>query len=553
MSRVRPDDPPIAGEATHHPTVALVVIATAQLMVMLDLTIVNIALPAIQHALGFSLTGLSWVIDAYVLAFGGLLLFGGRTGDLFGRRTMLIAGISLFTLASLAGGLATGQAWLITARTVQGLGAAIASPTALSLIVTTFPEGQARHRAMAIYAAMSGAGGALGLLLGGALVDVASWRWVFFVNVPIGIALIVLAPLALPQGQRTRSRLDLPGALLITASMTALVYGLERAPSLGWSSVNVPIGIALIVLAPLALPQGQRTRSRLDLPGALLITASMTALVYGLERAPSLGWSSVTTLVSFAAALVGLVAFAVVEQRSRGALVPLDFLVHHGRAVGYAIMLLLGGAMLSTLYFLTQFLQNVLHYSPIHAGLAYLPLPFSVAIVSQVVSRLVGRVGVRPFLTVGPLLVVAGLTLASSLNAGSTYAPVFAALTLLGVGMGLSFVPLTLNAVASVGNRQAGLASGLLNTSQQLGGSVALAALVSVAATATHHSLAQAATRSRVPSHAARVAAEVHGFQSALHGGVLAAALAFVMALFLPRTSRAAVLEVGPASLDPAA
>ena len=488
---------PVVGESSHHPSIALVVIATAQLMVMLDLTIVNIALPAIQHALGFSLTGLSWVIDAYVLAFGGLLLFGGRTGDLFGRRTMLIAGIALFTLASLAGGLATSQAWLITARMVQGLGAAIASPTALSLIVTTFPEGHARHRAMAVYAGMSGAGGALGLLLGGALVDVASWRWVFF--------------------------------------------------------VNVPIGVALIVLAPLALPRGSRTPNRLDLPGALLITASMTALVYGLERAPSIGWSSTTALVSFAGALVGLVAFAVVEQRSRGALVPLAFLVDHGRSVGYAIMFLLGGAMLSTLYFLTQFLQNVLHYTPIHAGVAYLPLPVSVAIFSQVVSRLVGRYGVRPFLTAGPLLVVAGLSLASSLNAGSSYAPVFVTLTLLGIGMGLSFVPLTLNAVASVGNRQAGLASGLLNTSQQLGGSVALAALVSVAATATRHSLSHATARTLVPSHTTQLAADVHGFQSALHGGVLAAALAFVMALFLPRTPQPTVIDAAPAALDPTA
>ena len=497
MSTALSADSPTVGQSSHHPTVALVVIATAQLMVMLDLTIVNIALPAIQHALGFSLTNLSWVIDAYVLAFGGLLLFGGRTGDLFGRRTMLIAGIALFTLASLAGGLASGQAWLITARTVQGLGAAIASPTALSLVVTTFPEGHARHRAMAIYAGMSGAGGALGLLLGGALVDVASWRWVFF--------------------------------------------------------VNVPIGIALIVPAPLALPRGSRSSRQLDLPGALLITASMTALVYGLERAPSVGWSSTTALVSFAAALIGLVAFGVVEQRSRGALVPLNFLAHRGRAVGYAMMFLLGGAMLSVLYFLTQFLQNVLHYSPIHAGLAYLPLPFSVAIFSQVVSRLVGRFGVRPFLTVGPLLVIGGLWTASSLHAGSTYAPVFVALTLLGVGMGLSFVPLTLNAVASVGNRQAGLASGLLNTSQQLGGSVALAALVSVAATATRHSLAHVASSSLATSPSAQLAAEVHGFQSALHGGVAAAAAAFVMALFLPRTTRPRTLEPATMSLDPVA
>jgi len=215
---------------------ALAVIAAAQLMVMLDLTIVNIALPSIQRELDFSSTNLAWVIDAYVLVFGGLLLLGGRTGDLFGRRRMFVVGVALFTSASLAGGLATTQAWLIAARAVQGAGAAIASPTALALVATTFPDGPARHRAMAVYAGMSGAGGALGLLLGGILVDVSTWRWVLFVNVPIGAALVAAAPLVLPRTVGRRGRLDVPGALTASGGMALLVYGLVRAPDTGWSA-----------------------------------------------------------------------------------------------------------------------------------------------------------------------------------------------------------------------------------------------------------------------------------------------------------------------------
>ncbi len=473
---------------------ALVVIATAQLMVMLDLTIVNIALPAMQRELGFSVTGLSWVVDAYVLSFGGLLLLGGRTGDLFGRKRMLIIGIALFTAASLAGGLATSPAWLITARAIQGIGAAIASPTALSLVATTFPEGKPRHRAMAVYAGMSGAGGALGLLLGGILVGAASWRWVLFVNVPIGVALMAAAPFVLPRVESRRGRLDLPGALSVSA------------------------GIAL--------------------------------LVYGLERAPTAGWSDPTTVGSLVAAVVLLAAFVLVEARSRAALVPMAFLRHRNRAAGFAIMALLGGAMLSLLYFLTQFLQDVLHYSAIHAGLAYLPIPFMVGTTGLVVSRFVGKLGVRPFLTVGPLLVGAGMWWMSTVTAHTTYPMLFGALVLVGLGMGLSFVPLTLNAVASVGNREAGLASGLLNTSQQLGGSIGLAALVTVAAIVTRdHPVAQAGHR--LAGHAMAAATSVPGYQAALRGGAIAAGVAFVVALVVlraPRPSDATATEPPPAT-----
>jgi EmrB/QacA subfamily drug resistance transporter len=476
---------------THH-RLALVVIATAQLMVMLDLTIVNIALPSIQRELHFSATNLTWVVDAYVLVFGGLLLLGGRTGDLFGRRRMFAVGIAAFAGASLAGGLATDQAWLIAARAVQGIGAAIASPTALSLVVTTFEEGAPRNRAMGVYAGMSAAGGALGLLLGGILVDVASWRWVLFVNVPIGIAVLVLTPAALGAGRITSGH-----------------------------------------------------RRRLDVPGALSVSAGMALLVYGLVSAPTNGWSSLRTDLAFAIATVLLGTFVAVERSSKEPLIPLGFLRNRNRAAGFGITLLLGAAMLSLIFFLTQFLQDILHYSPILAGVAYLPIPFSVAATSVVVSRLVRRYGVRRFLVVGPILVAAGLLWVSGVNVTSSYAQVFGPLVLVGLGMGLSFVPLTLNAVSSVEGHQSGLASALLNTSQQVGGSLGLATLVTVAATATRdrfqHAVAGLSTSGArlgtLRLHALAAAASVHGYQTAFRWGAAGAAIAFVIAVVLLRPS----------------
>ena len=470
-----------------HLAVALLVIATAQLMVTLDRTIVNIALPSIQHSLHFSVTGLSWVVDAYVLAFGGLLLLGGRAGDLFGRGRVLEIGIAVFTLASLLGGLTPSSGWLVAARIFQGLGAAVAAPTALSLIVTTFPEGPARHRAMAVYAGMSGAGASLGLLFGGILVQLASWRWVFLVNVPIGVAILVLAPISLPMGDRTRRRLDLPGAVLITASMTTLVYGLERAPSSGW-------------------------------------------------------WSS-STITWLVVAISLLALFVIVELRTVAPLVPLGFLRHRSRAAGYVMMLALGGAMLAVLYFLTQFLQESLHYSALMAGVAYLPVPVTVGGMGVLVSRVVGRTGVRPFLTVGPLLVTGGMIWLSTLTAHSTYLVVFWPLVLIGLGQGCSFVPLTLNAVSSVGESQAGLASGLLNTSQQLGSSVALAAIVSAAATATKHYVAAHETLGGHTGLSVQMAAAVHGFHVSMYGSAIAGLVAFLASLMLPHVERRARMD----------
>jgi EmrB/QacA subfamily drug resistance transporter len=460
---------------------ALAVIAAAQLMVMLDLTIVNVALPSIQGNLHFSTTNLTWVIDAYVLVFGGLLLLGGRAGDIFGRRRMFFIGIGLFALASLAGGLANSQLLLVIARAVQGIGAAIASPTALALIAVTFAEGSERNRAMAVYASMTAAGGATGLLLGGALVEAASWRWVFFVNVPIAMLVMIATPFVLP-------KIDGHGG-------------------------------------------------RLDVPGAVTVSGGIAFIVYGLVRAPDAGWLATSTLMSFGAGVLLLVAFIVIERRSAQPLIPLGFLRHRNRMGGYVMMMLIGASMLSLLFFLTQFLQEVLHYSSLRAGVSYLPVPVMVASTSLFLSRRIKRYGVRIFITLGPLLVAAGVFWASFLDASSSYVHVFGPLVVFGLGMGFSFVPLTLNAVSSVRNHEQGLASSLLNTSQQIGGSLGLAVLVTVAATARSRQLSLAVKlhgAGGVSAHD-QVGAAVHGFQAALRVGALSSLIAFVIALFVIR------------------
>ncbi|HLX89020.1 MAG TPA: MFS transporter, partial [Acidimicrobiales bacterium] len=343
---------------------ALLVIATAQLMVVLDASIVNIALPSVQRALHFSSANLEWVINGYTLAFGGLLLLGGRTGDLFGRRRMFVVGLSVFSLASLLGGLATSQAWLIAARALQGVGGAITAPTALSLVASTFPEGRERNRAMGVYAAMSGAGGAIGVLAGGVLTDALSWRWVLFVNVPIGLFTILVAPRVLAE---TEVR---PGGL--------------------------------------------------DLPGALSATAGMTLLVYGLIHASSHSWGSASTVGTLAAGGVLLVAFVILEVRAPHALMPLHIFRNRNRSGAYAIMLAIGTAMFSMFFFLTLFLQNVLGFSPLRAGVSYLPFAVCIMVVAGISAQLVGRIGPKPLLMTGPLLACGGLLWFSRLGLGSS-------------------------------------------------------------------------------------------------------------------------------------
>src|SRR5712692_10494749 len=320
MSTVSVADKSVArsAEAPRHLGIALTVIAFAQLMVVLDSTIVNVALPSIQRALRFNSTDLEWVVNAYSLAFGGLLLLGGRAGDLFGRRRVFIAGVLLFAAGSLAGGLATTSTWLIVSRVVQGAGGAIVAPTALSLIADTFQEGAARNRALGIYAGAAGGGGAVGLILGGLIVNYLSWRWVLFVNVPIAIVLAVAAPRVLAASDGRSGRLDLPGAISVTGGMTLLVYGLSRAATQSWSD-------------------------------------SVTIATLG-----------------FGAAL--LVLFVLIELRSKQPLMPLSIFANRNRTGAYALRMVAGSTTLAVLFFLTQIIQNVLGYSPLKAGFAFLTL-----------------------------------------------------------------------------------------------------------------------------------------------------------------------------------
>jgi EmrB/QacA subfamily drug resistance transporter len=418
------------------PGLALVVIAAAQLMIVLDATIVNVAIPTIHRDLHFSAANLEWLITSYALTFGGLLLFGGRTGDLYGKRRMFMTGIAVFAGASLLGGFATDQAWLIVTRGLQGVGAAIASPTALSLIATNFAEGRERNRAMGIYAAMSGTGGAIGLLLGGILTTYVSWRWIFFVNVPIG--------------------------------------------ALG------------LFLAPRALKESETTSGELDAPGAITATAGMISLVYGLTNSSTHGWGSIGTVLPLVAAAVLLTAFVVIERTARAPLMPLSIFANRNRSGAYAIMLCLGTAVFSMFFFLTQYLQNVHGYSAVRTGLAFLPMALGIMVAAVTTSRVLLRVGIRVPLLIGPAMVFVGLAWLTRLTPTSSYLQVLGPLVLLALGMGMSFVPLTTTAVSGVKAHETGLASALLNTSQQVGGALGLAVLGTVAITVTRNSLAAA-------------------------------------------------------------
>jgi EmrB/QacA subfamily drug resistance transporter len=426
---------PGAARRGHHPALALTIIAASQLMVVLDATIVNIALPQIQQSLGFSTTDLSWVLNAYTLTFGGLLLLGGRAGDILGRRRVFIAGILVFTLASFLGGLATTSGWLLAARALQGVGAAIAAPTALSLITTNFAEGPARNRAFGVFSAVAVSGGAIGLLAGGMLTSWLSWRWVLFVNVPIGILLAVLAP------------------LYITES--------ERQPG------------------------------RFDLGGALTSTAGMTALVYGFIRAAQDGWTNPTTVGSFTAAAVLLAIFLSIETRTRQPITPLQLFRDRNRAGSYAIMLALAAAMFGQFFFLTLFVQDVLGYSPLRAGLAFLPITGAIVMTSQFAARSLPRLGPKRLMTAGALLAVVGLAWLTQVSVTSGYLTgILGPMLVFGLGMGLLFVPLTIVAVSGVAPHETGAASSLLNVTQQVGGSLGLSILVTAFGTASRNEAA---------------------------------------------------------------
>ncbi len=472
-----------------HLGLALAVISMAQLMVVLDATIVNIALPHIKTDLGFSDASLSWVVNGYTLVFGSLLLLGGRAGDLLGRRKVFISGVVLFAFASFLGGIAQSESQMLGARVLQGVGAAIASPTALSLITTTFPAGPARNRAMAVYAAMSGAGAAIGLILGGALTEI-SWRWTFFINVPMALIVLVLAPRVLGESRRQSGRFDLPGALTGTAGLVALVYGLTHA-------------------AP--------------------------------DR-----WGDASTIAYLVAGVVLLVAFVLVESRSSHALMPMRILADRNRGGSYVVMLMVGAALFAMFFFLSIFIQSVLGYSSLRAGVAFLPFSVGIVTAAQVASQLVNRVDPRWVAGFGILMASSGLLWLSRLTETSTYVGgLLGPIVILSLGLGLTFVPMTLTAVSGVRTEDSGIASAVLNTMQQIGGALGLAVLATVSTTAAtnHGTSAAAALREKVasgalsPEQAKALSgaisqeAMVHGFTRAFLVGAVMVAVAAVVAV----------------------
>jgi EmrB/QacA subfamily drug resistance transporter len=491
---------------------ALAVIATAQLMIVLDATIVNVALPHIQAALGFSGTNLEWVVNAYALTFGGLLLLGGRSGDLLGRRRVFIAGILIFSLASLLGGLATSQAWLLTARAIQGVGGAFAAPTALALIAVTFPQGPPRNRAMGVYAGMSIAGGAVGLLASGLLLTYANWRWVFFVNVPIGLAVALLAPRVLGESERRRGRFDLPGAITGSLGLAALVYGLVNA-------ATTPNGVS--------------------------------------------HWGDTKVIVSLAAAAVLLVAFGFIEVRSPHALVPIRVLRSRDRSGGYLVSLCIGTALFGMFFFLTYFLQEVLGYSPLRTGVAYLPMVGLLLVATAAASQLVSRIGARPLMIAGSAASAGGMFWLSRVTEHSHYVSgLLGPMLLTATGLGLLFAPLLLVSLIKVADHDTGVASSLVNVGQQVGGAVGLAILGTVAWSAVANSLrsqaaaaAAAAKAATVHLSAAQVAAAqkaathhalAHGFSQGyiVSAGIMA--LALIITLVLIRVKREDLSGINP-------
>jgi EmrB/QacA subfamily drug resistance transporter len=453
------------------------VILAAQLMVVLDTTIVNVALPHIQRAFGFSSSDLSWVLNAYILTFGGFLLLGARAGDLYGRRRVFLGGIALFTVSSLLGGLAPTGWMFLTARAVQGLGAALAAPSALSLLTMVFPEGRERLRAIGLYTTVSAAGGALGLVFGGLLTELVSWRWVMFVNVPIGIAIWVV-------GRRI-------------------------------------------------IRESERRHGRFDLVGAITSTAGMIFIVFGLVESGSAGWTSALTISSLIAGVGLLATFVATERRAEEPVLPLRLLAHRTRSTANAARGLVYAGMYGMFFFLGQFLQDVQGYSPLRAGLAFLPMPASVFLSSQLTSRvLVRRLPQKAVMLLGISSSMVGLLVASQLQATVSYGLIVTALVLMGAGAGMSFVSLTSASLADVAPSDAGAASGLVNVSQQLGAAVGLAVLVTIFDSATNHA------SSGMPAEMF-----VHGVRTVCLVGVGFAFAALALVALFVRRARAAEID----------
>lgn len=467
---------------------ALAALAVAQFMVFLDETVVNVALPSIKGDLGFTQATLAWVVSAYIVVFGGLVLLGGRAADLFGRRRMFLIGTALFGAASLLDGLAQSQGMLLGARVLQGVGAALATPAALALVTALFPVRAERLKALSIWGALSGLGFTVGILLGGAITQAASWRWVFLINVPVAVASLVVVP------------------RLVADSRIA-------------------------------------GRRGFDLGGAVTVTAAMTTLVYTLVKAPDYGWGSPATLTLLATAFGLLTAFTVIERRSTAPLIPAGFLHRRSALVPNVLQLLLGVSAITTLFLLTLYTQQVLGYTPLRAGAAYLPLAAGVAAATAVAQRLVGRAGPRPLAVAGLAIAAVGMARLGHAQAGADYwTGVLPAMVVLGLGAGLSFVSITTAALERVDEAAAGLASGLLSASVQIGGALGVAVLAGVVATQRSSDLLGAGSTALV--------AQMGGLQLAfLHAAGVSLAAALV-AMFALKRGKAGAPAAAPAAAE---
>ena len=471
---------------TVHKGAILAILALAQFMVVLDASIVNVALPAIMKSLNFSPENLQWIVTAYTLSFGGFLLFGGRAADLFGRRKVFLIGLVGFTIASMFVGLAQNEVMMIVGRAIQGLGAAFMSPAALSIVLTEFKEGSERNKALGVWSAVAAGGAAAGLLLGGFLTQYFGWEWDFFINVPVGITLAILAYKYVPLHKSTADH------------------------------------------------------NHLDLPGAVLVTGGLMTLVYAISKAPTWGWDSATTIWSLIGAVALLAAFVVNESRSKHPLMPLSIFKIRNLSGANLAQLPVTAAMFSMFFFISLYAQEILKFTPLETGLAFLPFTVVIALVSTNISRFFGKLGYKPFMVAGPIFIAIALFFLSHITVdGNYFTQVLPGIALLAFGASMCFVSITVAATSGVPQHESGLASGLLNTAQQIGGALGLAILSGVAATTTTNVLGNGTAQTIQQ-------ATVDGFSTALFVGGFFAIGASLIALIVIKQKKGAIAPSAP-------
>ena len=480
----------VKGETNHW--LILILVALAQFMVVLDVSIVNVALPSIQHAFNMSQTSLQWIVTAYTLTFGGFLLLGGRASDLFGRRKIFLAGLAVFTLASLLAGLSQSGGMLIILRAIQGLAGAFMSPAALSIVLVTYREGHERNVALSVWGAVAAGGAAVGVLLGGILTQYLDWRWNFFVNVPVGLIVAYFSMRLLPEHE------------------------------------------------------SEAEHNNLDLPGAILGTGGLMMLVYALVKAPSMGWTDATSLTYFAISIIALAAFIINESKVKYPLMPLHLFKIRNLVGADSMMLFLTAGMFSVFFFTTLYLQEVLGYTPIKTGVSFLIIPIVIAIVATNVPRVIQKIGYKPIMIVAPLFVSAGLFYLSHIPVNGTFwGNVAPGMIIMALGMGGTFVAVTIAATSGVPHEESGVASGLLNTSQQVGGAIGLAVLTGIAASASAEYIKNLGLQGS-PTQDQIAAATVQGFQNGYLIASTFGVIASLIAIFVIKQGKVSAEDMTP-------